>query len=149
MRSLPALVPLAILTGAAVAVGTVLLVAPGVYLLVALSMALPALVLESKGPIEAMKFSWHLVRGHWWRTLGIFIVTFVIAVVFDLLAAVLAAVAVQFIRGADIALTTAATRILIIALGALFAPYGAATLLALFGDLQLRHVMATAGAAEA
>jgi uncharacterized membrane protein len=148
LRILPQILAQFILTFAALAVGFVLLVLPGVYLLVALSMALPALVLEHRGPIEAMKFSVHLMRGHWWRTFGIFTITLVIMIVFYFLAAVLVVVAVQFIRGADVALTTAAATVLIIALGAFSAPYGTATALAVFGDLQVRDAAAADGHAE-
>lgn len=148
LRTIPALLPLAILMTVAVAVGIVLLVLPGVYLMVALSMAMPAVVLASKGPIDAMIFSVHLMRGCWWRTLAIFLVTAVIVSVFYILAIVLVAIAVQFVRGADVALVTAASTVLIIALGAFSAPFLGATVLAVFGDLQLRHAAAAAGPAE-
>jgi len=148
VRALPGIVPLAILMAVAFIIGIALLIAPGVYLFVALSMAMPALVLEHKGPIEAMKFSLHLIRGRWWRTLGIFLVTAVVVIVFYFLAAILVVVAVQFIRGADVALTTAAATVLIIALGAFSAPYGTATALAVFGDLRVRDAAAADGAAE-
>lgn len=142
VRMLPTLLPLAFCTAAAVAVGTVLLILPGIYLLVALSMAVPALVLASKSPIEAMKFSIQLVRGHWWRTLAIFAVTVIIVIVFYVLAIVLVAIAAQFARGADIALVTAAATVLIIALSAFVKPLVAAMLLAVFADLELRHAAA-------
>jgi hypothetical protein len=148
LRALPGIVPLVILMAVALIVGIALLVVPGVYLFVALSMAMPALVLEHKGPIAAMKFSLHLIRGLWWRTLGIFLITAVIVIVFYFLAAILVVVAVQFIRGADVALTTAAATVLIIALGAFSAPYGTATVLAVFGDLRVRDAAAADGHSE-
>jgi hypothetical protein len=147
LRTIPTLLPMAIFMAVAVAVGIVLLVVPGVYLFIALSMAVPALVLERKGPIDAMKFSVHLMRGYWWRTLAIFLVTAVIVMVFYILAVVLVAIAVQFARGADVALVTAAATVLIIALGAFSTPFIAATALAVFGDLQVRHA-AGAGPSE-
>jgi hypothetical protein len=139
LRVVPQIVVLAILSIAAFAVGLVVLVLPGIYLLVALSVALPALVLQRRNPIDAMKFSVHLMRGSWWRTLAVFVVTLTILFVFYILAIILAAVAVQFARGADIALVTAAATVLIIALGAFTTPFFAAALLAVFGDLLARQ----------
>ena len=92
--------------------------------------------------VEAMKFSIQLVRGHWWRTLGIFAVTAIIVIVFYVLAIALVAIAVQFARGADIALVTAAATVLIIALSAFVTPLIAAMVLAVFGDLEVRHAAA-------
>jgi len=148
LRALPAIVPLVILMAAAIAVGVLLLVLPAVYLLIALSMAMPLLVLEHKGPIDAMKLSVHLIRGHWWRTAGIFAITLLMMLVMYFLASVLVVAAVQFIRAADVALTTAAATVLIVALGAFSAPYGSATALAVLGDLQVRDAAAAAGRAE-
>ncbi|MEU8248177.1 glycerophosphoryl diester phosphodiesterase membrane domain-containing protein [Nonomuraea sp. NPDC048916] len=37
--------------------------------------AAPAVVLEGKGPIDAMRRSWHLVTGDFWRVLGILLLT--------------------------------------------------------------------------
>jgi hypothetical protein len=36
-----------------------------------LSLALPAVVLEGIGPVDALRRSWQLVRGSWWRIFGI------------------------------------------------------------------------------
>jgi hypothetical protein len=145
---LPKLVILIILSTGAFFLGLVLLVVPGVYLFVALSLAAPLLVLEGKGPIDAMRFSRHLIRGHWWRTAGIYTITLIITIVFYFLAAILVVVAVQLIHGADVALTTAAARVVIIALGAFSFPYAAATQLAVLGDLQVRAAAAADGRAE-
>ncbi|SEG66539.1 Membrane domain of glycerophosphoryl diester phosphodiesterase [Nonomuraea solani] len=37
--------------------------------------ASPAVVLEGRGPIDAMRRSWHLVTGDFWRVLGIMLLT--------------------------------------------------------------------------
>ncbi|MCK2221173.1 glycerophosphoryl diester phosphodiesterase membrane domain-containing protein [Actinomadura sp. ATCC 31491] len=37
--------------------------------------ASPAVVLEGRGPIDAMRRSWHLVTGDFWRVLGILLLT--------------------------------------------------------------------------
>jgi hypothetical protein len=143
LRRLPQILAVLLLAAVAILLGMVLLILPGLYLGVALSLALPALLLEQMGPIDALKFSLHLIRGHWWRTAVIYTITLVLMIVFYFLAAILVVVAVQFIRGADVALMSAAARVLIIVLAAVSFPYGLATSLAVFGDLRAR---AAAGA---
>jgi len=145
LRSLPALVPMMILNALAVFFGLVLFVVPGLYLLVALSMAVPALVLEGKGPIAAIKYSLQLVRGNWWRIAATFLVTFAIVLVFYFLVLVLAVIAVQFARGADVALVSAASTVFVVALSAFSIPCFAAMTLAVFGDLQARRAAVASG----
>jgi len=55
---------------------------------------------------------------------------------------------VQLMHGADVAITTAAARVLIIALGAVSFPYITATALAVLGDLKVRDAAAADGRAE-
>lgn len=62
------------MTGAgavATLVGSVVAMVLGVWLSFGLILTTPALALEDCGPIAAMKRSWRLVRGGFWRTLGI------------------------------------------------------------------------------
>ncbi len=51
--------------------GTVLLIIPGIYLGLALILYWPAIILEGRGPLEALKHSYQLVRGNWFRTLAV------------------------------------------------------------------------------
>jgi Membrane domain of glycerophosphoryl diester phosphodiesterase len=148
LRIVPQILAIGPILGLAFAVGFVLLVVPGLYLLVALSLAMPALILEGKSLIDALKYSLHLTRGHWWHTAGVYTITLVITIVFYFLGAVLVAASVQFMRGADVALTTAAARVLMIALAAVSFPYFTATALAMLGDLKVRDAAAAAGHAE-
>jgi hypothetical protein len=41
-----------------------------IWLLVRLSLAYPAIVMERVGPVAALKRSWELVGGRWWRVFG-------------------------------------------------------------------------------
>jgi hypothetical protein len=140
LHLLPSLVLLFILLFVAVLCGTLLLIVPGIYLAVALSMAMPAMVLAGKSPIDALKYSLALVRRQWWRVLGIILVTAVIIVAFYILAIIVTVIVVRFARGADVALVTAATTVLVIALGAFANPCFSAMVLAIFGDLEARRV---------
>ena len=63
---------LALIEVALVGVGSILII-PGVYLLVALLVATPALLFERLDPISAMKRSRELVRGLWFRTAGCYL----------------------------------------------------------------------------
>jgi hypothetical protein len=146
VRRLPALVAVTTLSVFAVGIGAVLLVIPGVYLLIALWMSVPALLLENRGPIDAINSSLRLMRGYWWRTFAIFLVTAAIYFVFVLFGVVFAAIVVQFERGADIAVVTATSTVFIISLGAFSAPFIAAIMLAVLGDLQVRRAALVAGA---
>lgn len=67
-RRLPALLGTTLCVTLAVAIGLLLLVVPGIYLMVAASQAYFLLLLEGAGPIEAISGSRQLVQGRWWRT---------------------------------------------------------------------------------
>jgi hypothetical protein len=83
-----------VLAALGIAAGLVLIV-PGIYLLVRWYFVAPVVVVERVGALAALRRSGELVRGHWWRTLGILLLTnlaaalpaLVIAVPFDVLAA--------------------------------------------------------------
>lgn len=61
-----------------VAVGLVLLVVPGIFVATALSVAVPAVVVERIGPMQALRRSWELTRDH---RLTVFLAALVLAVV--------------------------------------------------------------------
>ena len=60
-----------IIVGIVPAIGLLFCLAPGMWLWAAWALATPALVLEGLGPITAIKRSFRLVRGAWWRTFWI------------------------------------------------------------------------------
>jgi hypothetical protein len=78
VRRLLALVVLAIVYGTVIVIGLLLLVIPGVWLAVAFSVAVPALLLERAGPFAAMGRSFRLVRGRWWATFGTLLVGYLL-----------------------------------------------------------------------
>jgi hypothetical protein len=69
---------LAALVAVVLAIGTILVT---VWVSVRLVLSPPALVLEKVGVIEAMRRSWALVKGGWWRTFGISLLAGILAVV--------------------------------------------------------------------
>ena len=66
------LTPVAVLIGV---LGGIASVVFGLLLLVRLSVTLPALVLERISPISAIKRSFELSRGSYWRLFGILLLT--------------------------------------------------------------------------
>lgn len=73
------LVGASILVGLTVLLGTIAFIVPGVYLAVALAFTTPALILEGQKVTGAMGRSRALVKGDWWRVLGILILAALIA----------------------------------------------------------------------
>jgi hypothetical protein len=59
-------------------IGTVLFM---VFVFVRLTVAVPAVVLEAIGPVHAMRRSWQLVRGSWWRVFGISLLALLVVAV--------------------------------------------------------------------
>lgn len=57
--------------------GLLLLLVPGIWLTIALSMYLQAIVFDGNDGLRALGASFRLTRGNWWRTLGIFMVVMV------------------------------------------------------------------------
>lgn len=55
---------------AGVLLGTVLLVLPGIWLGISLSLVAPVMAIEERGPLGAIQRSFRLVRGNWWETFG-------------------------------------------------------------------------------
>lgn len=77
LRLLPALAGLMLLEGVAVGLGLVLLLVPGLILLCCWAVSLPVLALQpAAGPVEALRRSTELTRGHRWAvlTLGVIFV---------------------------------------------------------------------------
>ncbi|MEO8148398.1 MAG: hypothetical protein ABI723_12205 [Bacteroidia bacterium] len=58
-----------------IAVGFVLLAIPGIYLLVALSMLLPVMIIEGAGFFDALNRCFFLIKDKWWSTFGLLAIT--------------------------------------------------------------------------
>lgn len=71
----------AILYMVAVTIGTVLLVIPGIILMLSLMFYTVVIVINDERGIKAMKYSHGLVWGNWWRTVIIFSVPGIIAII--------------------------------------------------------------------
>jgi hypothetical protein len=58
-----------------------ILVIPGIYIAIRLSLGTQALVVEGHRPTQAMGRSWALVGGHWWHTFSTLLVAGLLTVV--------------------------------------------------------------------
>jgi hypothetical protein len=79
LRRLPALLWMTILFALLMVVAFVALIIPGIWLLVAGSLAVPALLFERVGGFKAIRRSAHLVRGKWWSTFGTLLVAYLLS----------------------------------------------------------------------
>jgi hypothetical protein len=69
-----------ILLGLAIAIGLLLLIVPGLYLLTIWIAVIPAIVLEDRGIGEAFGRSRELVRGNGWNVFGVIVLTFLLLI---------------------------------------------------------------------
>lgn len=74
LSRMPSILWVVFLVALAVTIGMVACILPGIWLLVAFSVAIPALVVEGVRGTAALGRSYDLVKGRWWATLGRFIV---------------------------------------------------------------------------
>ena len=144
---LPALMTTSLLIWIGTALGLLALVLPGIFLAVAWSLAPAILIFSNRQPLSALKHSMLLIRGHWWRTLCIYLVILIVLVVFFSLCVICIALIVHIGGGTDVALVWASTAVLVIALNALANPCIAALVVVVLEDLEARrHLTSSANA---
>jgi hypothetical protein len=136
-RMLPLLAAM-LLVSLAILLAFVLLILPAIWLGVRLSVTFPAIVFERLGPLAGMRRSFRLVRGSWWRTCAVLLVTFALMFVLGL-----AFGAVIGVLGAAVApqsqvLAAAVVTAVDIALTAVLYPVWAAISTVLYYDLRVR-----------
>lgn len=82
---LPALIVAGILAGLGIALGLILLIVPGLFLLTIWSLIVPTIVLEGKSAGESFGRSRELVRGYGWNVFGVIIITIAAVIVGSLI----------------------------------------------------------------
>ena len=70
-----------IVAGIAIAIGFVLLIVPGLFLLTIWALAAPVVVIERKGVMDALDRSRGLVRGHGWQVFAVIVVLLLVNIV--------------------------------------------------------------------
>lgn len=78
---LPALIVAGILAGIGIAIGLLLLIIPGLFLLTIWSMIIAAIVIEGRSAGDSFGRSREIVRGHGWEVFGLIIIVFLLVAV--------------------------------------------------------------------
>lgn len=134
---LGALIGLSLLVGLLNAVGFLLLVVPGIYLYAAWIVVTPALLLEGKGVWPAMQRSRELVRGRWWPTAGVVLLTTILTSV--VIGVLTFGLQIPFWSADDSSLgSTLASGAASIIASLLVMPFTAAVWIVLYVDLRVR-----------
>ena len=133
----PSLLLLTVLYVLGVVLGTAFFFLPGVWLYVAWAFAMPVLLVEGLRGRKALRRSFELVQGRWWRTFGVIAVGFILAGIISTVVGGVFLIAV--VVGADndllvLVLTTIAG----IVGAAVSTPFQAALLTVLYFDLRVR-----------
>jgi len=119
--------------------GFILLLIPGIWLMVKLCIAFPAVIFERANPFKAIARSWSLTRGNWWRIFGALFVVFLIALVVNFaLTAVLGGIAASSDTISEVAFAVLATIITLLTY-VLTYPLWAAVLTVIYYDLRVRN----------
>ena len=137
-RLLPSLI-MVVASAVLIGVGLLALLLPGLYLMVALIFAYPALLLDGESVAGAMRASLRVVRGNWWRTSAILTVALFAILVFYAIGTIAGLIIVQLSGGGDVGSVFLATTIIGALVGALFMPFMCALSLAQYADLKLRR----------
>ena len=94
------LVAVGLLAGIAIAIGLVLLIVPGLYLMTIWLLIVPAIMLEDRGDGDSFGRSHELVRGYGWSVFGVIVLTVLIfigvGIVFGILDSVVDSAWVSF-----------------------------------------------------
>jgi hypothetical protein len=140
------LTPVAVLLGVLGGIGSFVL---EVVLVIRLSLTLPALVLERISPVNAIKRSWQLSRGSFWRLFGILLLTaIIVGVAADVLAIPFTVLEVGIGGGSSgifgMATSTSVVALIVGAIGSILAstvtrPIGAGVNVLLYVDLRMRR----------
>ena len=159
LKRAPAIVAISLLVSAAITVlmlpalalappyrmaGLAVMLAPAIYIGIALSFSVPALVLARKGVLGSLAYSFRLVRGNWWRVAALYGVGIgVILALWSLVATIVAMALAD--NGPDIgtddaAIARAVSSAAVLAVFAIGLTFYSALTLALFGDLQVRRM---------
>jgi hypothetical protein len=80
------LIVVAFLFGIGIAIGFILLIVPGLFLLTIWALVMPVTVIESPGILAAFGRSRELVRGNGWNVFGVIVLLFVINIVVGVVA---------------------------------------------------------------
>jgi len=147
------------ITALAVVIGIVGFLAAfvvSIWVSIRLTLAVPAVVLEGAGPVDALRRSWQLVQGSWWRVFGITLLAgivvafigFILQLPFNIVSSLAgdgSGFPAMFNAGSSAAVTAAPTTLGIVvgAIGSIIAatctrPISAGVTVLLYTDMRIR-----------
>jgi hypothetical protein len=103
-----------------------------------LTVAVPALIVESLGPIEAIRRSWRLVEGYWWRTFGLQVVLNLLAMVVSAGPAALIVALMAFAAPRDFVLQQAIAGVVTVFVTLIYIPIQLVAVTLYYFDLRVR-----------
>jgi hypothetical protein len=136
VRRLHSIVWVSVLTYVLGGLALIACIAPGVWLFIAWTVAVPALLTEGVKGTKALRRSFRLVRHFWWRTLALVVLASLLAAIVEL-ALGGALVALTFAAESDTAVIAANVLAAIVA-GVVATPFVAAMTIVLYIDLRVR-----------
>jgi hypothetical protein len=112
-----------------------------VHAYVRLAVSSPALVIEGLGPMAALRRSWRLVRGSWWRVLGILLLSAIITNLLTTVVSVPITLAASLVTGLSDSLlpTVLAAGLATLVAGIVTLPFSAAVTGLMYTDLRMRR----------
>jgi glycerophosphoryl diester phosphodiesterase family protein len=137
LRLAPALLLITLLNALGVLLGLLLFVLPGIWLYVAWAFATPVLLVEGLRGTVALKRSFRLVQGRWWRTFGVLLVGFILAAIISAVVEAVFLIGIVVGEDNDALVLVLSTIAGIIGL-AVTTPFQAALLAVLYFDLRVR-----------
>ena len=137
-RRLGPLLWLSVLETVLLVVAFVLLIIPGIWLGVAWSVAVPALVAEDIRGSNALRRSFRLVRHRWWSTFGALIVGFLIAFLVQLVIGFILGLVVGLAAGESVVAVVIGTGVAQVVAAMVTTPFIAAFVALIYFDLRTR-----------
>lgn len=139
LRRLLRLVGLEIVTTVGLILAFVALIVPGIWLYGAWSVAVPCLLIDRLGIFRALGRSRRLVKGRWWPTAGVILVsTLMVSLIGGAVGAVLVAVA-GVSSSSSVVFTALTTALAGVVGGVITEPFRAAAVTVLYYDLRVRR----------
>ncbi|MGH2968681.1 MAG: hypothetical protein ACRDK0_06405, partial [Solirubrobacteraceae bacterium] len=138
VRRLPALLVLGVVTVAALVPAFLLLIVPGIWLAIAWSLAVPALLFERVTPVAALRRSFRLVEGRWWRVCGTLIVGVLLVSFMGGILAGLLVVIPSLLAGGNDAVAAVATVVGSTVASVITTPFTAAVVALVYYDQRVR-----------
>jgi hypothetical protein len=137
LSRLPRVLGGSFLFGFAVALGFLLFILPGIYLMGIFQLVFVAIVLENARIGEAFGTSRRLIKGHWWRSVTIVTVAIIILIVLSFLGGLITALAAVLRPGVGTVLI--ANQVVSFIVNVIIVGWMPSVLLAMYYDLKLRH----------